>query len=244
MLRNVLNELQFGLREKVLGKIVLRKSLPRLAQGYSVEQERNFYRLVLTRGLAPLNQNHLFSYVTDVGCRNWSYAHALADFFPQAQITGVDVDGFRRYWNLYRRIDHAQAYAGDLRRRGREVQAYAKDFRDFYLPPSPSQVLFTFFFPFVSENPCLKWGLPARFVNFPLLLKHSLILQWISLAQGATWLSAHQGEWEASEARKAYTRAGLDWREIVLSLEETREFWPSPYETHILISQGPAAVAG
>jgi hypothetical protein len=245
-LRNTLNELQFSVRERYLGQVALRRGLPSLPPlPPSLTAEQRYYTQVLRRafglgfpgsGSTETRQKEAvppIQLLIDVGCRNWSYARALAEFFPHAELSGVDVDGARRYWNLYRRIDVANAHAAALANQGHVAKAECKDFQNLRELPSEKITLFTFFFPFVSENPCLGWGLPARFVNFQQLLRHSVRLADAAQTPGAHWISAHQGEWEAEEARLAYILAGLSCEETFLSTAEVRGLWPSPHETRI-----------
>jgi hypothetical protein len=175
----------------------------------------------------------------DVGCRNWSYVPALAHFFQNAQLTGIEVDGWRRYWNLYRRIDMARAYAYQLRKEGRQIQVLEKDFREVNAVSIPgkkiTQSVFCFFFPFLSENPCFKWGLPSRFVNFTDLLKHAQNLAE-SMNSKPRFISSHQGEWEAEEAQKIYSQLKIPIQKKSVSVEESRGLWPSRFDTWIFHS--------
>jgi len=173
--------------------------------------------------------------VIDVGCRNWSYVDTFARSFPNANLVGIELDGLRRYWNLYRRIDYARAYAKELQKLGREAEAHLGDFLTLPLQLKPAPTLFSFLFPFVSDNPCLKWGVPKRYSNFSKMIERSLSLaeQW-SLPN-AYCLSVHQGEWEADIARAAYQKLGLKMNETVLSPEEWAGIWPSPYENWIFV---------
>lgn len=240
LLENQITHLQFRLRSRILGRLKLRPGLPAPERGAAVERERRFYALVCERALDPEARKKV-AWVWDVGCRNWSYAAALADAFPRAWLRGVEVDGGRRYLNLHRRMDLAAAHALELVRAGRDARCHFRDFREVGLAEEGSapgsarrgasgSVCFTFFFPFVSSNPCARWGLPPdRFADFGALLKHAL-----SAEGGRSFLSTHQGEWEAELARDAYRSVGLNPFETVVKPAEFSEFWPSPHDLHIL----------
>ena len=90
---------------------------------------------------------------------------------------------------------------------------------------------FLLFFPFVSENPCLKWGLPKSFADFPSLLRQAL-----RLSPGAQplLLSTHQGEWEAEIARESYRGLGISVRKSRIEAEEAQGLWPSPHATYVM----------
>ena len=261
--------MSFELRRRYWGRLKLRPGLPPASRS---APELSFYELLLSRapaGPSPLS----VAEVWDVGCRNWSYAAALAGFFPRARLTGVEVDAGRRYWNLHRRGDAALAQVAALRDSGRAVRFLAGDFgeiaklaggagagsefaarsglsdeagiadrlendaavardSDRGVEASPGSVVVCFFFPFVSENPCRRWGLPARYANFPTLLKAAS-----ALAPAGWTLSAHQGEWEAELARGAYAAAGARSRESVVAAAEFAGLWPSPHDVHLLAAQ-------
>ncbi len=167
----------------------------------------------------------------DVGCRNWSYAAALGEAFPRARLLGVEVDGGRRYWDLYRRRDLAEAYASDLRKNGREAKCLFRDFRKISKVDLPrgEQVAFCFFFPFVSARPCVKWGLPLQFVAFDSLLEHSR-----TISEKSMIMSCHQGEWEAEIAKQAYESNRITADQIVIAPDEFTGLWPAQHPIHIL----------
>ncbi len=215
-------EMNHRFREQVGKRLKLRPGLP---LELTNQGELAFYRLVLERSrISPKART-----VVDVGCRNWSYAPTLAEYFPDAELHGVEVDGARRYLTLHRRMDAALAQAVALFEVGRCAHTHFKDFRETQI--RGPDMAFTFFFPFVSQDPCRAWGLPAnKFASFAELLEHALYL-----CDGKCQiLSAHQGEWEAELARDAYTEAGLKVRERVLYPEEFSGLWPSPHPVQIL----------
>jgi len=226
--RDTLNQLQFSLRNRTYGQLKLRSGLPATQPAGT---EREFYRLVLSRAMG-MTQDSQVQEVWDIGCRNWSYAQALAEFFPGASLVGVEIDGGRRYWNLYRRIDQAESYARELRDQGRQASVIYADFQKVHEHRQADDVLFCFFYPFVSENPCLSWGLPVEYSDFTSLIMHAR-----KLADGAHILSCHQGEWEAELARESYRKAGVSVSEQVLHASEFAGLWPSPYDAHLFFGK-------
>lgn len=225
------------MRKEIFGKWIFRADLPTLRNDPKTSGEFKFYNLLLTRAFGIEKETSgSFTDLIDIGCRNWSYIRALAEFFPNVNLTGVEVDGYRRYWNLYRRIDLAQAHAQSERTKGRFAQVITEDFLNFNLPSSSGKGIFCFFYPYVSENPCLKAGLPVTFVNFHALLQHAKNLGLVNFKEYKI-ISAHQGEWEAEEARKLYESMQITFRETKIKPEEFRAFWPSPYETVVFLSR-------
>ncbi len=232
----MLEEVKFRLRSRLWGRIKVRPGLP---EPRISPAECAFYRMLVQRMLTQGERARVET-VIDVGCRNWSYAQALAEAFPRAKLMGVELDGGRRYVNLHRRQDQAAAHALRLREQGREVSTFFRDFRECRFENESGRIapqsLFTFFYPFVSRDPCEAWGLPARFAHFESSLRHALALD------GHAWiLSAHQGEWEAEIARNAYGQIGLKAREAVVAPSEFSGLWPSAYPVHLFRAPATAA---
>lgn len=222
-------DFQYYLRKNYLGKVSLRNGSPELGAALKSDgAERTFYRLVLER--AFVDGREKWDEVWDVGCRNWSYVRALADYFPEAELVGVEVDGGRRYWNLYRRRDYAEAFARAV---GSRARCVFEDFRQVRILESQSARLFCFFFPFVSENPCREWGLPLEFSDFSELLARSMA----SKSGRLQILSLHQGEWEAEAAREIYIKAGVSIRETLIYPHEYAGLWPSEHTIHLMVSR-------
>lgn len=221
-----------------MGKLRLRRGIPKAYLNSAVLGERRFYTEVLKRALgADSREAELYQEVVDIGCRNWSYAQSLAAFFPKAKLTGIEVDGGRRYVNLYCRRDQARAYAHELCQKGREAWYWEGDYLDFDPHSVATPAVFTFFYPFVSDNPCLKWGLPVQFADFYKLLLHTkeLVKKSQKNVKGdgeGLIVSLHQGEWEAIEARKHYTKENLSVKEFYIPSAEFKDFWPSPYDAY------------
>jgi hypothetical protein len=225
-----LNALQFGLREKFLGRFTFRSGLPKTPHSTYVTPEHRFYRL-LVESFYPESERNQITRVIDVGCRNGSYLPELKRLFPQASVLGIELDAYRRYWNLYRRGDYARAYALSC---GAEVVFgdFLKLSLDDLTLPTEGKVLITQFFPFVSENPCLKWGLPAFYSNFGNQIDQiKKIKSFAAKSLQIEVLTAHQGEWEAERIRMIPVIQPR-FQEKVFEPEHFKNFWPSPYPVH------------
>lgn len=236
--------LEFEFRQRFWGRCRLRKGLPSvLAEDPGRAQEEQFYQMLLGQAYSAAEARRA-GLVLDIGCRNWSYVAALTRVFPSARIQGYELDGFRRHWDLYRRIDYACAYAA--RAAGGEsmprVQCFAGDFRAFKSLPEGSWTgtgpLYCFFYPFVSKDPCVSWGLPERFGDFGSLVQHA-----IGLAHGAyrepQFFSVHQGEWEATLARAVYLEQGMEiLAEGVLPVVQFQHLWPARHDVWWIKSRG------
>lgn len=226
--RDLLNRVQYGIRESSWGGAKLRPGLPRVDASPG-RPELGFYRLLLDTAFGPDPDPSVLQ-VWDIGCRNWSYARALAEKFPRAELIGVEADGRRRYWNLHRRMDMASAFAAELAREGHRTRCVFSDFRATDLSGAVSGAIFLFFYPFVSENPCLSWGLPLRFADFRSLLTHVR-----EAAPSPRLLSCHQGEWEGELAREAWAGSGFRISsETVIEPERFEGLWPSPHPVVLL----------
>ena len=220
----------FRLRSQIWGRWKLRRGLPPASSRKFLE----FYHLVIEKNLSAdfrANLNELW----DVGCANWSYASVLADFFPAARICGFEVDGGRRYWNLFRRADAAEGEACSLRESGRDARFIEGDFRSCFASGSEAhsrlgkRALVSFFFPFVSADPCRAWGLPSEYADFQACLKQAQNYTKFLDFDTADFLSCHQGSWEAELARKAYAEAEIEVKEKTIGPEELIGIWPQKW---------------
>jgi hypothetical protein len=238
-LESSFHELNLKLRKKIWGRILFRSPVLHVGDLKKNPGEFEFYKLLLSKSALVKKSGYVGpDYVWDVGCRNWSYVHALASVFPSSRLVGVEVDGERRYWNLYRRVDVAEAYTRDCAKNGRQVVYLNDDFMNVdveTLLDEGKSSLFCFFFPFVSERPCVKWGLPSRFANFGVLMQKALQAS-VHKQSAFSVMSAHQGEWEAEIARAAYNRLHIAFEETVVKPQEFAGMWPSHYDVYLFSS--------
>ena len=236
MIHDRLNAFQFSVRNHLTGRLELRPGLPEPLESAG---ERSFYRMALEAALPE--GGDFADQILDIGCRNWSYAGSLAEFFPHARISGIELDPGRRYWNLYRRGDAAEAFARKIRGGGREARFIPGNFlkwdsRRLGLASAESLCV-TFFYPFVSERPCLKWGLPECYGHFDQLIAHAAGLVRGTGDRSAI-VSCHQGEWEAEIAAQSYARAGLSFDLNVIAASAFAGSWPSLHDAHVFCA-GP-----
>lgn len=233
-LNELSNTASFRIRKGKFGEIQFREGLPKAVEDNVNKKECSFYQLLLSKGLESSLQADV---IIDVGCRNWSYVKGLWQAYPTAELLGVEVDGNRRYLNLYRRKDLALSYTKALKdfvsNQGRfvepKVECVFKDFRDvFFEPFLEKRVVVCFFFPFVSKRPCLKWGLPVSFAKFDELVAHCLKLPKLTI------LSAHQGDWEYECAEKVYQKFGFKPKPIILPTKDFSELWPGRHDIYLV----------
>ena len=238
MIESQIRGVQFFLREHFWGRLSFHRSLPPVSDSSpdtpNQTPEHRFYELLIRKSFPNSSPNSsgeaerlTFQKVIDIGCRNGSYLPALRRLFPNAELLGVELDSLRRYWNLYRRADYARAYAQAC-----GARVLFGDFKELSTEslrlPAQGAVLITLFYPFVSERPCLKWGLPVQFSDFDQLILKIKNLRTQNPTLDFHLMSAHQGEWEAEKARAVLAGA----TEIIHSPEEFASLWPSPHPVH------------
>lgn len=132
----------------------------------------------------------------DVGCRNFSYLPALSAF-SGGRWDGSELDAHARYWNGLTRRAYGEWMA--RQRAGcRYLPGSVLHWRDRY-------DLIVWLLPFVVEEPLQWWGLPQRFFQPLVLLRHVHGL----LQPGGTLLIVNQGEAEADVQQALLDHAGL-----------------------------------
>ncbi|EKE04211.1 MAG: hypothetical protein ACD_20C00097G0028 [uncultured bacterium] len=150
----------------------------------------NLYTIeLLEQNLNPSPSNKDIS-ILDIGSKNWFYAEGEYNFFKYAnfdktiQLTGIEIDAYRLYTNLYSRYDYAKAYIKNL-----ENTSYIAD--DLMNHQGQYDYI-TWFLPFVTPNPLLNWGLPLKhFKPEDMLCKAYNLLK-----PGGKMLIVNQGEKE------------------------------------------------
>lgn len=155
--------------------------------------------------------------VLEPGCQDFARLPALSAFFPKALITGVEIDPYPVLRGFHSRFDKAEYY----RSLGADPGRHHYRAGDFFRWHEPADLVIAFY-PFVSANPALAWGLPKEFGRPE---------PWIAsfrrnLKPGGTLVVVHQGEWEQEafdEARRGKTL------ELVKREDLTCPFYPLPY---------------
>lgn len=122
---------------------------------------------ILNQFLTPSLQESLK--VLDIGSKNWAYVRGEYEFFRQYTsnlfLDGVEIDAYRLYSNFYSRYEAAQFYIKGLS----GVNYYADDL----LNMRGEYDYITWFLPFVTPYPLLKWGLPKKYFMPERLLIHA-----------------------------------------------------------------------
>jgi SAM-dependent methyltransferase len=132
----------------------------------------------------------------DVGVKNWAYVDALygvlkrryGEFF----LTGIEIDPYRIYSDLYSRWDYAQTYIRELSNTCYLVGDVMEHQEQYDIISS--------FLPFVFIEPCLSWGLPKRLFIPEDYLRHLIEL----LKPGGLLLIINQGEDESMEQERLF----------------------------------------
>lgn len=146
----------------------------------------------------------------DVGAKNFDYVDALVAFAAwhgrtgtprEVALTGVEVDAHRRYADLRTRRAWAEHYAAQVPG-SRFVVGDVREVEGSY-------DLVTWFHPFVTLEPLLRWGLPRSLLAPQDLLSHVISL----LAPGGWLLVVSYDEEEAVEQRRLLDAGHLVWED-------------------------------
>lgn len=135
--------------------------------------------------------------VLDLGSKNFYYAPVLHAAFRPRRLTGLEVEGFRLYPNLYSRYDYAESYIRGLP----DTEFVVGDARSY----SQQAELITCFYPFVFPDVHVAWYLPlhlfdpkAYFGNVARLLRMNAYL-----------IMVNQGREEFAQAAALCEGSGL-----------------------------------
>jgi hypothetical protein len=132
----------------------------------------------------------------DVGAKNWSYVQALDSFLngytDDYRLEGIELDGYRMYWNLHSRADVAMAYCAALPRATYRVG----DVMDV----SETYDVVSCFLPFVFLEPAMAWGLPRTVFQPQTFLVH--LIQRVR--PGGLLILTNQGPEEAEEQGRLF----------------------------------------
>lgn len=122
--------------------------------------------LALADGLRGLREPRIL----DIGSKNFDYVDALHGFFSSfgapARVTGLEIDAHRRYTDLRTRRAWAEHYCSTVP----GARYLAQGLEDHH---DPYEVI-TWFFPFVTEHPLVRWGLPRSLFRPQTLVDHAL----------------------------------------------------------------------
>jgi hypothetical protein len=135
--------------------------------------------------------------VQDIGSSNFWYAPVLHSFFRPTELLGIEVEGYRIYLNGYSRLDYAQGYIRHLP----STQFIVGDYTCYERPAD----IVTAWYPFLTPDPVLAWGLPLS-VFAPHAL-HSRIAR--NLQPHGRFVMINQGRKEAGIAASLCKKVGL-----------------------------------
>lgn len=100
--------------------------------------------------------------VVDAGCQDFIRLPALRAFLRNKKlnplITGIEIDAYPILNDFHSRWDRAHYYISLEKDQARYIAA------DFFEWNENADLILSFF-PFVSNHPALKWGLPVRFAS-------------------------------------------------------------------------------
>ena len=133
----------------------------------------------------------------DIGSKNWSYLPAL-NTFTSNPWHGIELDAYRRYWNLSTR----KAYAEYMMKNCHDCKYISGSLTKL----TGNYSLITWFLPFVKPAPLRYWGLPDRFFEPEKLLNHA----WQLLAPGGKMFVLNQGQEEADIQKRLFDTANID----------------------------------
>lgn len=148
--------------------------------------------------ICDLYVGHIHTEISlDIGSKNWSYLPALTTF-TKTPWHGVELDAYRRYWNLSTRKTYA------------EYMMKICD-RCQYFPASLTEIQGQYSFiiwllPFIKQEPLRYWGLPDRFFEPEKLLHHA----WQLLVPGGKLFIVNQGQEETDIQRKLFEIQNID----------------------------------
>jgi hypothetical protein len=159
--------------------------------------------------------------VLEPGCQDFARLPAFRAYLRERRceprITGVEVDAFPILQGFHSRADKARYYISLPPGPGHDRY----EARDFFRWGDPAYLVFCFY-PFVSANPALAWGLPKEFGK---------PAEWVraferNLLVGGHLLVVHQGKWEEEAFDEARVGSTL---ELVKRTDVDCPFYPLPH---------------
>jgi hypothetical protein len=183
---------------------------------------KNLWTLALLEKMLAkhLRSTYLPLEILEPGCQDFSRLPALRSFFRKRGVrprfTGLELDAYPLLHDFHSRFDKAKYYLNC------EKSADRYEAADFFRWQESADMICCFY-PFVSTNPALQWGLPARFGKPEPWIEAFLR----NLRPECLLLVVHQGEWEEEDFDAARERLGglrLLQRESFAT-----DFYPLPY---------------
>ena len=144
--------------------------------------------------------------ILDIGSKNWFYVRELYKFFKynnfekEIWLDGIEIDAFRMYVNLHSRYDYAMHFSKGLK----NCRYITGDF----LKHHDKYDYITWFYPFVTQNPLLVWGLPLSLLKPRRMLEHALA----SLKPGGIIIIKNHEEDEYIIQEKLFQELGVPYK--------------------------------
>jgi SAM-dependent methyltransferase len=163
--------------------------------------------------------------VLDVGCKNFEYAPGLlAAFAPftadrsRLRLTGIELDAYRVYSSLHSRADAAEYFLGLARDLGftgdhRFLAGDVLDHHDRY-------DCVTWFSPFLTLYPLLRWGLARDQLRPAALIRHVVA----RVAPGGLLVVVNQEPEEDEIQRALFRDLGIEAESFVVTSKFPRKY--------------------
>lgn len=230
-LRTALKFRRCGYREAGTGDLMLNGAALRLERQYGMARFRphlqeiiyrkNLSTLAWLENLGPfIGELPAEPEVLEAGTQDFSRLPAIRRFLEEnarvPRVTGLELDPYPILVDLHSRADRAEYY---LKVGGASGDCYEGG--DFFEWQAQADCVLSFY-PFVSTNPALAWGLPAEFGNGR---------KWAEsfarvLRPGGLLLVVHQGDWEEEEFDKVRTGLPL---QLLARDKANAEIYPLPH---------------
>lgn len=150
----------------------------------------NLYILELLESAISVDTTNQPISILDIGSKNWFYATGQHQFFKhnsfekEIMLTGIEIDAYRVYSSFFSRYDSAQNNIKNLKKTLYIAGDLLTHFNKYdYI---------TWFFPFLTKEPLLNWGLPLELYKPEQMLLHAYNL----LNKDGTMIIMNQGEEE------------------------------------------------
>jgi hypothetical protein len=144
--------------------------------------------------------------ILDIGSKNWFYAAGQYHFFKynnsgerEILLDGIEIDAYRMYTDLHSRRDYALYYTRNLKN--------CRYITGDLLKHKGKYDCIVWFFPFVSEAPLIKWGLPLSVYKPAEMIHHASNL----LYPGGIMLIVNQDEAEYTTQEALLKAEGLEY---------------------------------
>ncbi len=133
-----------------------------------LEYIENLTVLEILENYFPQTKIKQDEHILDVGAKNWHYIEALYNFFknkaPSVSISGIEIDAYRMYINFHTRYDYAMHRINHMPN-VHYIVGDVLEHKDKY-----DNILV--FYPFVTPEPLVRWGLPLSKLKPEQLIKH------------------------------------------------------------------------